>query len=325
MQFLKLSSAKQPMASGFAPTSGRPRSVWAKKGWRRTMKLLRRIHLYAGLALVPFVALYGVTGFLFNHPEIWSETQDRRFSAEELDAAGRQLLGPPDAFAQQVMASVQQAGWSLDPHAAARWRGRTFLAGESDSHRYSFLVDDADGSARAYVRPPRSQAAQDAIDLAEDESLDVGKVQVESLEAAADALLGEEAASDDGSTVRWRLRDAPRLEFGMLRDGEAHRAVYDLQDGSLELAPADEPRQARSLRSFLLRLHTAHGYPANRGAGYWWAWIVDIMSVAMVTWAGTGLLMWWQMKNVRRLGLAALAVCAVATTVLVAGQWGRLG
>ena len=41
------------------------------------MRLVRRVHLYSGLFLVPLVLLYGVTAFLFNHPAAFSELEVR--------------------------------------------------------------------------------------------------------------------------------------------------------------------------------------------------------------------------------------------------------
>lgn len=32
------------------------------------LKVLRRIHLYAGLFMTPWILLYGISGFMFNHP-----------------------------------------------------------------------------------------------------------------------------------------------------------------------------------------------------------------------------------------------------------------
>ncbi|HEY0985196.1 MAG TPA: hypothetical protein VGE80_23885, partial [Schlesneria sp.] len=37
------------------------------------LHLIRRGHLYAGLLLIPWVILFGVTGFLFNHSTFWPE------------------------------------------------------------------------------------------------------------------------------------------------------------------------------------------------------------------------------------------------------------
>ncbi|HVJ88034.1 MAG TPA: hypothetical protein VM452_20385, partial [Caulifigura sp.] len=36
--------------------------------WNRMMRVVRRVHLYSGLFLFPWVMLYGVTALLFNHP-----------------------------------------------------------------------------------------------------------------------------------------------------------------------------------------------------------------------------------------------------------------
>jgi hypothetical protein len=54
--------------------------------YNAAMKMLRRAHMYAGLSLKTFVLLYGLTDFLFNHPEsgllIWWQMKPlRRFGA----------------------------------------------------------------------------------------------------------------------------------------------------------------------------------------------------------------------------------------------------
>ncbi len=44
------------------------------------------------------------------------------------------------------------------------------------------------------------------------------------------------------------------------------------------------------------------------------------MFVSMVGWGTTGLLMWWQMKNVRKVGLIVLVASAVVATALTIGM-----
>jgi hypothetical protein len=41
----------------------------------RVLQVLRRSHLYLGLALFPWAILYGVTAFLFNHRDPTSGTR----------------------------------------------------------------------------------------------------------------------------------------------------------------------------------------------------------------------------------------------------------
>ena len=56
--------------------------------------------------------------------------------------------------------------------------------------------------------------------------------------------------------------------------------------------------------------------PLAPGARWLWAVAVDMMAAAMVVWGCSGLLMWWQMKSLRRWGAVALAASVVAATCL---------
>ncbi len=80
--------------------------------------------------------------------------------------------------------------------------------------------------------------------------------------------------------------------------GKTWRVGYNLQTGALTGRPADSrPGEPLSTRRFLTRLHMIHGYPSGLNARWFWAVAVDLMFVSMVGWGLTGLLMWWQMKN----------------------------
>ena len=51
--------------------------------------------------------------------------------------------------------------------------------------------------------------------------------------------------------------------------------------------------------------------PWEAGARTLWAVMVDAMALVLLTWALTGVLMWWQMRVVRGTGAAVLAVSAL--------------
>ena len=51
---------------------GRKASTTARNRYSVVLRLIRRIHLYTGLFMTPWVFLYGVSGFLFNHPGAFS-------------------------------------------------------------------------------------------------------------------------------------------------------------------------------------------------------------------------------------------------------------
>ncbi len=105
-------------------------------------------------------------------------------------------------------------------------------------------------------------------------------------------------------------------------EGQVWRVGFNMQTGTLTGRPEDAPRAGESLsnRRFLLRLHTAHGYPSQVNARWIWAVAVDVMFVCMVGWGITGLLMWWQMKNVRRIGAVLLVLSAIVSVAVAIGM-----
>jgi hypothetical protein len=63
--------------------------------------------------------------------------------------------------------------------------------------------------------------------------------------------------------------------------------------------------------AFLERMHRRRGYQDGFPVENVWAFTVDLVIVAMVFWAASGLWMWWEMKLTRRLG-AILGIAGVA-------------
>jgi hypothetical protein len=79
-------------------------------------------------------------------------------------------------------------------------------------------------------------------------------------------------------------------------------------------------RRAFNFRQSLTGMHTRGGY--NLG-GFWdavWAVFVDVVSVALVLWIITGLIMWWKLPGtgLRRWGWLALVGGAISFGVLIA-------
>jgi hypothetical protein len=48
------------------------------------------------------------------------------------------------------------------------------------------------------------------------------------------------------------------------------------------------------------------------------------MYVSMVGWAVTGLLMWWQMKNLRQMGAVVLVASLIASALMFIGMYQAL-
>src|SRR5262245_19068501 len=77
--------------------------------WSAALRWLRRIHLYSGLLLFPWILFFGVSGLLFNHPNVGEDVSSQRLSAERL----RELTGlsrwEPQAMASDLVRSLNAA------------------------------------------------------------------------------------------------------------------------------------------------------------------------------------------------------------------------
>ena len=75
----------------------------------RLMMLARRGHLYAGLFMLPWVLLYGVTGALFNHANLLPSGTVAHSSLAALGLPHDAPLANPQALTQDVVAALRDA------------------------------------------------------------------------------------------------------------------------------------------------------------------------------------------------------------------------
>jgi hypothetical protein len=66
-------------------------------------------------------------------------------------------------------------------------------------------------------------------------------------------------------------------------------------------------RMEHRTNALLERFHRRRGYATGYALDTVWAVTVDLVIAAMVFWAASGLWLWWEMKALRRPGVAALA------------------
>jgi hypothetical protein len=132
------------------------------------------------------------------------------------------------------------------------------------------------------------------------------------LEQGVGAVLRRLEMGSDKVSIRF----APDLNFEVEAEGQRLRAAYNIQTERVTLRPFDEEENRLSNRRFITGLHLASGYPSRLGVRWFWALAVDVMAAAMVVWGCSGLLMWWQMKSLRRWGVVALVISVVAAAAL---------
>lgn len=99
-------------------------------------------------------------------------------------------------------------------------------------------------------------------------------------------------ASSDGSKITI-TRHEPMAQ---------RRITYTRTDGKVVIE-----KEAFRSSTFLERMHRRKGFQSDYAADDTWACSVDLVILAMLFWAASGLWMWWELKNTRRWGF----VCAL--------------
>ncbi len=325
---------------------------------RRVVQLLRRLHMYAGLLMVPWVVLYGITGFLFNHPNAFSDQPAASFGPAAL--AGSPMASPPSPaeVAARVVGALQKrakdgATYTLvGPEKARYTREFAFATVTADGQEVSLLFD-ATGAGGTVRSKPAAKAPKPAEERAPfavgrgaaggsagakgprgpggpaggrmtdhgahgDDALKLDAPLHERVAAAAPGVL----AATGFPTGEVKVTSVPDLQFRMTDGTREWVVTYNAQAGSVAGKPADaEPvGDGLSARRFLTRLHLAHGYPGEVNAKFAWAVAVDAMAFIMVFWGASGLLMWWQIKATRWTGMAVLVLSAAAAAWVGVGM-----
>ncbi|WP_437291687.1 PepSY domain-containing protein [Sorangium sp. So ce406] len=283
------------------------------------MKIVRRVHMYLGLLLFPWILMFGISGMLFNHPEIGRDIDRRYLSGEQVSALTGFQPWDPDALARRVVAQLNAgspAPYTLDEDTSGSFSGWPLLAApRGDGGRQVVILRLDDGSATVSSHAPEPEApappfAGAAIDLPDHRMAAVQEQMKELL-----PRMGVEAQGP----LRAHPKVAPELRFRM-RDAEdrAWNVTYNLGTGRLDGRLDGGPGRPR-LVEVLETLHKTHHFPVHGGMTWVWALFADITGLTLAVWALSGLVMWWQMKPTRVIGAAAVAAALALSAVVMSG------
>ena len=273
------------------------------------MKFVRRLHMYFGLILFPFVLLYGITAMLFNHYSWFSDTVILENSPTDLESVA---MPSADKLADLLIADLKER--SGIPLKRAE--------GGFTSYTSNMIVDVSRGDDRIRYRinPNDMSSIVQIINIpSPDTSERIFPGRLERREKERLRLLVDKLEELSGGK-NGQIRRMPNVKFNVTVEDEEWVLTYDLRSGELaQRRPADLARPF-SLRSFLLRLHTSHGYPDGAGSRMVWAILVDLMAALMIFWGLSGLFMWWQMRPTRRSGILAVIAGLIVSSVLGYGM-----
>ena len=302
--------------------------------------------------MLPWVVLYGMTAFLFNHPSAFSDQPTSTFGPDALRGTPMETPPTPAGIAAEVVSALQSRATSgvtyklVEPEATRFTREFAFATVKAGNQEVSVLLDatGAGGTVRSRELPPVRPTEEKA-------PFAVGHVMTNMTAGRSGPRRndGGDRASRGGDGVKLAdpladrvaasipvvlertgmpvgevtVTSVPDVAFRMADGDKVWAVTYSPMSGAVAGRSADAPTDAGnelSFRRFLLRLHTAHGYPGEVNARWAWAVIVDGMAFIMMFWAVSGLLMWWQIKATRGLGAVVLVVSGLAATAVGYGM-----
>ncbi len=282
----------------------------------KALLVVRRVHMYAGIVMLPWIFFFGLSGLLFNHPNIGAELRASRVSTEQLSARALTAWQPQRAAESVVAALNQQPGrrYRLDGERAPELSGFTLLAAPAPEGRYTLLLDMQRLSGVLVSRTRRERTGgssfpETQLSLPALSTLDVER-KVEGLIAQHGLAPVEElkASPKVAPSVRFRARDERGVLWNLSFDTRSQIVSGRRADAFPSLGAAQ----------VLAAMHTTHHFPLRFGPLFLWALFEDLLGLTMMIWAITGLVMWWQMKRTRLLGgvVLSLALGAAAWTML---------
>jgi hypothetical protein len=281
------------------------------------LKLARRIHLYAGLVLLPWLMFFGASGLIFNHPNLGEQVSAFRVGPERM----HELTGltPWDVQAAaanvvtQLNANAGKQAYELDPEFAARLNGLVVLKAPAPNgqHLLLFNPERAVGIVATRSARPAGEPAPFAT-----AHLQLPQYSLDDLEHKLSELLTK-TGTPSPSPLKGDPKLSPTLEL-RLRDqrGTLWNVSYAVGTGDVSGRRADQLPNLGVSQLFSM-LHTTHHFPMGVRARWFWALFQDVLGVAMVFWGLSGLIMWWQLKATRVVGAISL-VSALAIAGVVA-------
>lgn len=128
----------------------------------------------------------------------------------------------------------------------------------------------------------------------------------------------------DNTNANIRVTHVPDLVFVVNDGSDDWQVRYNSLKGTVSGIPISAVKpQPLSLCDFLTRLHKLHVYPDEGGSRWVWMLFVDVMAIAMIFWACSGICMWWQIRMPRAVGIGLLliSICISCSLALFLYRW----
>ena len=327
-----------------SPSAGTSATTGPRPMLRRVMQFVRRTHLYVGLFLFPWAILYGVTGFLFNHPTLFADAPTSTFLRADVEGTALGDIPSPREQAAAVLNALNQQKKPESPFrlgaGEARYATRdSFIATVKADRRTFFVVFDpktASGTIRettpgrtaeepapfatGKADAPRQRGMGMMGPMKQDHSgVKLSDTMTDRLKTAIPTLMERKGFPKGEVTIT----AAPDVKFPVVVAGNTWTATFNPLTTSVT-GTAGQDQSNLTVRGFLLRMHLTRGYPGEFNTKWFWALGVDAIALTLCFWGISGLFMWWQIKATRKPGLVVFTLSAILATTLGFGMYNLL-
>lgn len=300
----------------------------AGKLGRFALMLVRRVHLYSGIFMFPFVLLYGFTGWFFNHPRLFTGDQVQTFAATDVSDELLSNLPTATETAQSVIEEMNLESFivggpeiKLSTSRTPRYSGFLSYTVNTDeaTHRVTINPVTGSGEVRTTQVTPEDDAQNQSLDaepkinpLADIRSVQLPDDPLAQVQSSVPQILQKLELS---SGEAFPGRRSPQLVFAAEADGVPCIVTYNTAGGGITSIREDD-RPTMETKAFLNRLHLSRMYSPDWDIRWVWALLVDAMFVSMVFWGFSGLMMWWQVKRTRMIGGGVLFASVIFAAAL---------
>jgi hypothetical protein len=280
--------------------------------------------------MLPWVLLYGFTGWFFNHPGILTGDQVSTFSVSDFPEASLSQIPSAATTAQAVADAInkraidEQKTVTLSDVHDAQFRDsfKFTVTCDEATHVVSINPTNGSGHVRTTFIPVQETAKRTRV---ENPMNGIANVRIgdDTLRAVRNEVSGivESLLLPAGNSIK--QRGQARIEFAAVANEVPVVVTYNLASGKIE-SVVDSDRRVLGTKTFLEKLHLSRGYSPGVGTRWVWALLVDVMVVSMVFWGISGLFMWWQVKRTRKIGLCVLLVSAVFAALMMVNMHDQL-
>ncbi len=279
--------------------------------------IIRRIHLYSGIFLLPWVLMYGITGAMFNHLGLFPRMQIQPVDAQMSSATEMNEFPDANQLASRVVDAIQKdvdsARIKLSRNAHAEFTNDLSFEVKQNGLQHVVDIDPVTHNSWIGTMPKNDEDPELLLPAIRNVKLspdpqDTAKNAATSLLNSAGLLKGKEP-----QPFGWT-----KLNFLATVDDQPTRITYVLKDGHVDINRFTG-ENGMPLRHFFLRMHTSHGQSPTWNGRSFWSLAVDTMAIAMVFWGVSGIIMWWQIKRTRWIGAIIIALSLLTAGAMAMG------